>query len=132
MQFDYAHGKWKRHSVIETASTSKWPMAMMFAGLVKDGSIASLDDYASDYVPWWSKDLSCHNVSECDAKGNITIRHLLSFTSGFDTGEVLAVVAGGGQNATKCLQNSKNDYEECAKHIYHHLNLRGLQEHFCI
>jgi hypothetical protein len=52
VQFDYTHGKFSMHQVVETASTSKWPMAMMFVGLVQDGSIASLDSYASDYVPW--------------------------------------------------------------------------------
>ena len=29
---------------------------MMFAGLVEDGTIASLDSYCSDYVSWWGND----------------------------------------------------------------------------
>jgi CubicO group peptidase (beta-lactamase class C family) len=125
IQFEYTHGKFSKHELVETASTSKWPMAMMFTGLVKDGSISSLDDYAFKYVPWWSSDLTCHNYTKCDAKGNITIRHLLSFTSGFDTGEVPGGGGGGGGNATKCLDDSRNNYENCAKDIYHSLNLTG-------
>jgi CubicO group peptidase (beta-lactamase class C family) len=125
IRFEYTRAPFSAHAAVETASTSKWPMAMMFTGLVRDGTIASLDDHASDYVPWWSSDRTCGNVSACDAKGNITIRHLLSFTSGFDTGEVPGGGGGGSANATKCLMNSKNDYERCAKDIYHNLNLTG-------
>ena len=98
---------------------------MMFTGLVQDGTIASLDSYASDYIPWWSTDRTCHNVTQCDAKGNITIRNLLSFTSGFDTGEVPGGGGGGSSNATQCLDNSKGNYDQCARAIYQNLNLTG-------
>ena len=112
------------HEQIETASTSKWPMAMMFVGLVQDGTISSLDAFASDYVPWWSSSRTCQNVSTCDAKGNITIRQLLSFTSGFDDGEVPG--GGGGSNATNCLDNSATgNFVACAQQIYGALNLTG-------
>ena len=125
IRFEYTRKPFSPNTAVETASTSKWPMAMMFTGLVHDGTIASLDDFASDYVSWWSKDTTCGNVSKCDAKGNITIRHLLSFTSGFDTGEVPGGGGGDADNATKCLMNSMYDYEQCAKEIYSNLNLTG-------
>ena len=122
--FEYSRTPFTLHTSIETASTSKWPMAMMFTGLVQDGTIQSLDSYASDYVPWWSSDRTCHNATQCDAKGNITVRHLLSFTSGFDDGEVPGG-GGGGGNATSCMDNSKGDYIACTKLIYQNLNLTG-------
>ena len=130
VQYEYetaatkTHVAFSLHDVVETASTSKWPMAMMFAGLVADGTISSLDALASEYVPWWSKDTSCRNASACDAKGNITVRHLLSFTSGFDDGET----AGGGAAPGKsCMDdaNPKGGYEGCAKELYHTYNLTG-------
>ena len=124
VQFQYTHGTFSPHQSIETASTSKWPMAMMFVGMVHDGTIASLDSFASDYVPWWNNDRTCQNVTMCDAKGNITIRHLLSFTSGFDDGEVPGG-GGGGSNATTCLENPNGNYESCAKDIYSNLKLTG-------
>jgi len=124
VQFSYAKAPFSLHQVIETASTSKWPMAMMFTGLVHDGTIASLDSFASDYVPWWSADRTCQNATLCDAKGNITVRNLLSFTSGFDTGEQ---PGGGGAsgNGTKCLDNSKGDYIKCTQQLYNNFNLTG-------
>ena len=77
----YTHGNFSEHEVVETASTSKWMVALMFAGLVDDAAVdISLDSLASAYVPWWSTDRAA------DAKANITVRHLLSFTSAFGSG----------------------------------------------
>ena len=121
VQFEYTHGDFSLHTEVQTASTSKWPMAMMFTGMVADGTISSLDAFASDYVPWWTKDRTCQNASLCDAKGNITVRHLLSFTSGFDDGEA----AGGGAGAKTCLDDSTANYEKCAQEIYNQFNLTG-------
>jgi len=58
------------------ASLSKWPSAVMISGLVNDGTM-SYDDKASKYLKWWATDPS-------DPRSAITLRHLLSFTSGFD------------------------------------------------
>ena len=78
--FEYTHGNFSLESTrCELASTSKWPLAMMFVGLVADGTIESLDSKANEYVSWWTKNTS-------DPKSNITLRHLLSFTSGFGDG----------------------------------------------
>ena len=77
--FVYESGNFTMHTQIMTGSTSKWPSAMMFAGLVSDGTISSLEEPISTYVPWWTKDPS-------DMRSLVTLRMLLSFTSGFGDG----------------------------------------------
>merc|ERR1712151_1457534 len=52
---------------------------MMFAGLVNDGTITSLDDPVNKYLTWWTKD-------KRDLRSTVTYRMLLSFTSGFGDG----------------------------------------------
>ena len=64
---------------IPTGSTSKWPSAMMFASLVSDGTIASLDDPVSKYLDYWT-------TSKHDNRSKVTVRMLLTFTSGFGDG----------------------------------------------
>ena len=41
--FQYTHGNMTLNSPVGTASTSKWPLAMMFVGLVQDGTIGTRD-----------------------------------------------------------------------------------------
>jgi CubicO group peptidase (beta-lactamase class C family) len=77
--FRYEGGKFTMNTKIPTGSTSKWPSAMMFAGLVNDGTIASLDDPVNKYLSYWTKDTS-------DKRSLVTFRMLLSFTSGFGDG----------------------------------------------
>ena len=78
--FEYNHGNFSlATSKCDLASTSKWPLAMMFVGLVADGTIDSLDSRANEYVKWWTKDPK-------NPKSEITLRQLLSFTSGFGSG----------------------------------------------
>ncbi|CAE7231537.1 unnamed protein product [Symbiodinium natans] len=77
--FTYEGGNFTLKTKIPTGSTSKWPSAMMFAGLVNDGSVASLDDPVYKYLPWWTKDPK-------DPRSTVTFRMLLSFTSGFGDG----------------------------------------------
>jgi len=112
--FHYTHGNFTLRTNVLTASTSKWPLAMMMVGLVQDGTIGSLDDLASKYVPWWSKDPK-------DLKSTITLRHLLSFTSAFGGG------VPGQENTTKtCMDsNATTDYLACARQIYELTNLSG-------
>ncbi len=57
------------------ASLSKWPAAVMISGLVNAG-IMSYDDKANKYLDFWAKDPK-------DVRSQVTLRHLLSFTSGF-------------------------------------------------
>lgn len=116
--FEYNHGNMTLDTPVLTASTSKWPMAMMIVGLVDDGTIKSLDDYAHSYVPWWSTDVAN------DAKATITLRQLLSFTSGFGSG------SPGQENGTDtCMDNSTlypgATYDSCARMIYDNTTLSG-------
>ena len=91
------------------------PIAMMITGLVKDETISSLDDFAHTYVPWWDK---------TGDKGQVTLRQLLSFTSGFGEG------TPGNENATStCMDNATNypgvTFDSCAQMIYKNTSLHG-------
>jgi len=117
--FEYTHGKFDLDTTeCELASTSKWPLAMMFVGLVNDGTIESLDTPANKYVPWWTTD-------PADPKSKITLRHLLSFTSGFGEG------TPGQENSTAtCMDDPAayptiKTYDECSQSIYELTNLTG-------
>ena len=77
--FKHEQGTLKSGTRVGTASTSKWPAAMAVAALVADGTIGSLDDKASKYIDWWT-------TSAADPRSHVTLRHLLSFTSGFGDG----------------------------------------------
>jgi len=142
--FLYEGGKFKMNTVIPTGSTSKWPSAMLFAGLVNDGTIKSLDDPINLYLPWWTKDSS-------DPRSAVTFRMLLSFTSGFGDGhpgqeansraasewrassgaerapatlEERLAMEIGAQEASKC-NTTTGDITECAKSIYENVKLIG-------
>jgi len=77
--FLYEGGNFKMTTQIPTGSTSKWPSAMLFAGLVNDGTVNSLDDPVHKYLDWWTE-------SPSDLRSTVTFRMLLSFTSGFGDG----------------------------------------------
>lgn len=143
--FVYEGGKFKMDRRIPTGSTSKWPSAMMFAGLVNDGTIASLDAPVSKYLSWWTTDPK-------DLRSTVTFRMLLSFTSGFGDGHpgeeantraarqwrtsrnlTLAGRRGlqerleadaGAQAAEKCNAVT-GDVTECAQSIYENVKLIG-------
>jgi CubicO group peptidase (beta-lactamase class C family) len=121
--FSYEHGKMTMHTKVGTASTSKWPLAMMFVGLVNDGTIKSLDDPAHKYVTWWTSDPK-------DKRSRVTLRHLLSFTSGFGGGAPGIAgksVADNAENssATSCLGHYWANYLGCAKQIYNTVSMQG-------
>ncbi len=59
------------------ASASKWLSAMVIMNQVEQG-IMSLDDRPQDYISWWTSEPT-------DARSQITLEQLLSFTAGFDT-----------------------------------------------
>ena len=111
--FHYVHGNFSMRTKVETASTSKWPLAMMFVGLVADGTIRSLDAKAHEYVPWWTKD-------PLHPKSHITLRHLLSFTSGFGDG------TPGQENGNKSCMDADAEYYPCAEEVYRTTKLNGL------
>jgi len=124
-------------TVIPTGSTSKWPSAMMVAGLVSDGTIASLDDPVHKYLPYWTD-------AKWDKRSKVTVRHLLTFTSGFGGGHPgiegnsraarqwradhpLEAAAGREQllNKTDACDVMKGDVSACAESIYHTVKLIG-------
>jgi len=57
------------------ASLSKWPAAIMISGLVADGTM-SYDDPVNKYLKYWATD-------EKDVRSKVTLRDLLTFTSGY-------------------------------------------------
>lgn len=144
--FKYEGGNFTLETLIPTGSTSKWPSAMMVAGLVNDGTIKSLDSKVSDYLPWWTTNSS-------DLRSTVTLRMLLSFTSGFGGGHPgqegnsrasrswraengLAVSAPPlglaatlekehGAAAAKPCDTATGDVTLCAKSIYEHVALIG-------
>eukprot|EP00035_Acanthoeca_spectabilis_P006887 m.130310 g.130310 ORF g.130310 m.130310 type:complete len:184 (+) comp13709_c0_seq1:197-748(+) len=72
--FTYVSPGFSMTTRVEGASLSKWPSAVMISGLVADG-ILSYDDLASKYLPYWSTEKN-------DPRSRVTLRSLLSFTSG--------------------------------------------------
>lgn len=132
----YQAGNMTMHTPVGTASTSKWPSAMMVAGLVNDGTISSLDDLCSKYFDWWTTD-------EKDPRSRVQIKHLLSFTSGFGGGHPgnehvnvgrrpsykIRALAGEFDppkpTPAVCIDEPKKDIEDCAKAIYTYVNHTG-------
>ena len=62
---------------LQVGSTAKWPIAAMMTGLVADGAL-SFDEPIYKYLDFWTSNHS-------DSRSAITLRSLLSFTSGYDT-----------------------------------------------
>lgn len=79
------------------ASASKWLTSATILRLVEDG-VMSLDDNPQDYISWWTSDPS-------DSRSQVTLRQLLSFTSGF-SGE------------PGCLLDANAEPEDCAQTMY--------------
>eukprot|EP01065_Artemidia_motanka_P042080 TRINITY_DN557_c0_g1_i1.p1 TRINITY_DN557_c0_g1~~TRINITY_DN557_c0_g1_i1.p1 ORF type:complete len:409 (+),score=122.01 TRINITY_DN557_c0_g1_i1:81-1307(+) len=124
--FAHEHGQMKLDSRIGTGSTSKWPMAMTMVGVVNSGAISSLDDPVHKYVSWWTSNSS-------DLRSRVTLKHLLSFTSGFGAMDGHGAVpppqdkkearraflqAHSSRYDVDCLSNSSADYVSCARRIY--------------
>lgn len=75
-------------SYLAGASLSKWPSAIMISGLVNDGTL-SYDSLASTYLPWWP-------TARKDPRSRVTLRHLLSFTSGYYADGSASALCGFG------------------------------------
>ena len=61
-------------AAIPVASAAKWVSGTVVLRLVQEGTMR-LDDRVQRYLPSWG-------VNSADGRGNITLRHLLTFTSG--------------------------------------------------
>eukprot|EP00913_Durusdinium_trenchii_P014512 g13613.t1 len=104
---------------------------MMFAGLVHDGTVSSLDDPVHKYLPWWTKDPK-------DLRSTVTFRMLLTFTSGFGSGhpgeefntraarewrQQSQTLATGRRLGGKECDQKTGDVVSCAKYIYENVKL---------
>jgi hypothetical protein len=104
-KFAWTGGNTTMNSSLLMASASKFPAACAVAGAVADGHI-TFDTTAAEVFPWWSAESS-------DPRSRVTLRHLLSFTSGFywpdESGWVPCMEGNGSLNVSP---------EQCAKQIY--------------
>ena len=82
----------------------------MIAGLVNDGTL-SFDDHAHKYLDWWTKDPS-------DPRSRITLKHLLSFTSGY---------LRDGIASPFCGRLAKEPFLPCAKSLYENLRNASVE-----
>lgn len=119
----YADG-WGPERPREVASVAKSMVAVLIAMAVEDGAIAGLDQSAADFIPAWRN----------DARAAITVRHLMSMTSGLDdAGLALRGVAGDqfAINAAAPLRappGSRWAYNTAAYHLLFHLLARAVGE----
>lgn len=101
----------------EVASVAKSILAVLIAMAVEGGAITSLDQAAADFIPVW----------RTDPRAGITLRHLMSMTSGLDdTGLALRGVAGDqfAINASAPLRAAPRTrwaYNTAAYHLLFHL-----------
>eukprot|EP00434_Breviolum_minutum_P011292 symbB.v1.2.009964.t1/scaffold623.1/size335370/7 len=101
--FTYTKGRTDMRKRLPGASLSKWPAALTIAGLVADGTL-SFDDKANKYLDWWSTDPS-------DTRSNITLRHLMTFQSGYTS-----------DPRVLCQFNPFADFLNCVKTLYNAAN----------
>ncbi|HEY3450509.1 MAG TPA: serine hydrolase domain-containing protein [Myxococcales bacterium] len=89
--FMYSRGASTPSTAYESASTSKWVTAAVLLDLVDQG-LLTLDTKAKDLLPFWTED-------------QVTLKHLLSFTSGFEEEPL-------------CVNLPNADFESCVKTIF--------------
>lgn len=89
--YTHSHGTASPTTVYESASTSKLVTAVIILDLV-DRGVLSLDTKAHDLLPFW-------------ADTTVTLRHLLSFTSGF-------------YDDPPCINAGTADFATCVQTIY--------------
>jgi len=90
-RFTHSSGSFTPNRTYESASTSKWVTAVVILDLVDRGLLA-LDTEAADVLPFW------------DEPG-VTVRHLLSFTSGFS-------------DEAPCVHVGVASFGNCVRSIY--------------
>ncbi|CAE8602771.1 unnamed protein product [Polarella glacialis] len=102
--FTFQKGQTNMSSQMLMASSSKFPAAMAIVASVGDGHL-TLDTLAHEVFPWWNREPS-------DRRSRVTLRSLLSFTSGFYSPDAGGLVPCLGANA------SSYSPEACAREIY--------------
>lgn len=117
----YAPG-WGPDRPREVASVAKSIVAVLVAMAVEDGAFTSLDQAAADFIPIWRD----------DARAGITLRHLMSMTSGLDdTGLALRGIEGDqfAINAAAPLRHPPGTrwaYNTAAYHLLFHVLARAV------
>ncbi|MDI1280689.1 serine hydrolase domain-containing protein [Brevundimonas sp.] len=112
----YASG-WSAGRPRELASVAKSIVAVLIGMAIEDGFIDGLDQSASEFIPQWRD----------DARRAITLRHLMSMTSGLDdTGLALRGVSGNqlAINAAAPLMappGTRWAYNTAAYHLLFHV-----------
>lgn len=112
----YASG-WGPDRPREVASVAKSLVAVLIAMAIEDGAITSLDQAAAEFIPLWRD----------GPRTAITLRHLMSMTSGLDdTGLALRGVTGDqfAINAAAPLRDAPGArwaYNTAAYHLLFHL-----------
>lgn len=89
--FSYTHGGSSPTTRYESASTSKWVTAVVLMDLVDRGAL-TLETRAQALLPFWLED-------------TVTLRHLLSFRSGFDQEPL-------------CINSPIGNFANCVEAIY--------------
>lgn len=119
--FSYGKGNVTADTRFPIASSSKWWTAATILQLVEEDTM-SLDDKPQDYLDWWTDD-------SADERSQITLRQLLSFTSGFQ-GE-LGCILSGNIAAAECGQMVYDEYHQYTpgETFYYsstHMHIAGL------
>jgi len=104
-KFTHEKGETAMSTPLMMASSSKFPAALAIIGAVSSGHL-SLETRPHEVFKWWTKD-------PVDPRSRVTLRHLLSFTSGFYSPD-----AGGSVPCLSSFGTSNYTAEACAKEVY--------------
>jgi len=96
----YTRGETSPETFHDIASASKWMASAAILRLVERGEL-SLDDHPQRYIDWWTDDPG-------DPRSQVTLAHLLAFTSGF----------GASAAAVRCANRARQTLGECAREMY--------------
>lgn len=103
--FEYSNGVMNQRVVLGLASGSKWPGVTSLVQCLVTNNV-SFDTPLNAYLDWWTKDAT-------DPKSNVTLRHVLSMTTG--------MLADGFGNVTTVFYDcsaANGSLAECAKAMY--------------
>lgn len=115
---------WPADRAREVASVAKSILAVLLAMAAEDGAIRDFDRPAADWIPAWRR----------DERRDITLRHLMSMTSGLDdSGLALRGVTGDqfALNAAAPLRDAPGTrwaYNTAAYHLLFHVLARATGE----
>lgn len=98
-EFVHCIGNTTMDTQMPVASSSKIVAAMPFYEAVLNKK-AKLHDFVSDWLDYWTK-------NETDTRGQITLRHLVTFQSGYQIDPL-------------CEGSNKTTLRDCVKHYYTH------------